>query len=150
MILAVLFATIATISLCALLITLTVYALPFYIGLTVAILMHSSGSGLIPSAIAAIGAAVATLVTLQILIATVRSPALRAGIGVLFAAPAAFAGYHAAHGIMVAMYSTGAGAFVIAVISAAVVGIVAWLQIGTWAQVRGVGLQPRPAEPGGV
>jgi hypothetical protein len=139
MILAVLLAAIAIISLCALLITLTIYALPFYIGLAVAILVHSNGSGLIPAAMAAIGAAIATLVILQILIATVRSPVLRAGIGVVFAAPAAFAAYHAAHGIMAAMQSTGAWPSAIAGISAAVVGIGVWLQIGTWARMRGAG-----------
>lgn len=95
MILAVLFAVIAIVLLCSLLITLTIYALPFYVGLTVGIWMHSNGTGAIGTSAAAIIAGIATLVIVHILIATVHSPVLRAGLGLIFAAPAAFAAYHA-------------------------------------------------------
>jgi hypothetical protein len=81
MILAALFAVIAVVLLCSLLITLTIHALPFYVGLTVGIWVHYNGTGAIGTGAAAIIAGIATLVILHILIATVHSPALRAGLG---------------------------------------------------------------------
>ncbi len=53
MILAALFAVIAIVMLCSLLITLTIYALPLYVGLTVGIWVHSSGAGMHQARVAA-------------------------------------------------------------------------------------------------
>jgi hypothetical protein len=74
-------------------------ALPVYvaIGTGFALLRHEYGY---PAAIlAAFGAGIATLLIGQILIAFIRSPLLRLGIALLFAIPAAFAGYQAAHSL---------------------------------------------------
>lgn len=135
MILAALFAVFAIAMLCSLLITLTIYALPFYVGLTVGIWVHSSGAGLIGTGAAAIMAGIATLVILHILIATVQSPWLRAGLGLVFAAPAAFAAFHAVHGIMAIAVPAGAWSLPLSILGAVVVGVVAWLQIGNFKQV---------------
>ena len=134
MILAALFAVIAIVLLCSLLITLTIYALPFYVGLTVGIWVHSNGTGVIGTAAAAIMAGIATLVILHILIATVHSPVLRAGLGLAFAAPAAFAAYHAVHGITATAMPASAWSLTLSILGAAIVGIVAWLQIGKFEQ----------------
>ena len=132
MILAALFAVFAIAMLCSLLITLTIYALPFYVGLTVGIWAHSSGAGVISTAVAAVAAGIATLVILQILIATVHSPLLRAGLGLVFAAPAAFAAYHAVHGIMATTMPASTWSVSFSLLGAAIVGVVAWLQIGNF------------------
>jgi hypothetical protein len=132
MILAALFAVIAIVLLCSLLITLTIYALPFYVGLTVGIWAHSSGTGVIGTCAAAIIADIVTLVILHILIAIVHSPALRAGLGLVFAAPAAFAAYHAVHGIMAIAMPSSTWSLPFTIFGAAIVGIVAWLQIGSF------------------
>jgi hypothetical protein len=74
-------------------------ALPAYaaIGTGFALLRHEFGY---PAAIlAAFGAGIATLLIGQLLVAFVRSPLLRLGIALLFAVPAAFAGYQAAHSL---------------------------------------------------
>ena len=134
MILVALFAVIAIVLLCSLLITLTIYALPFYVGLTVGIWVHSSGAGIISTSVAAIMAGIATLVILHILIATVQSPVLRAGLGLVFAAPAAFAAYHAVHGITAIAMPAGTWSLLLSILGAAVVGVVAWLQIGNFKQ----------------
>ena len=134
MILAALFAIIAIVLLCSLLITLTIYALPFYVGLTVGIWAHSNGTGAIGTGAAAIIAGIATLVILHILIATVHSPVLRAGLGLAFAAPAAFAAYHAVHGITATAMPASAWSLTLSILGAAIVGIVAWLQIGNFNQ----------------
>jgi hypothetical protein len=132
MILAALFAVIAIVLLCSLLITLTIYALPFYVGLTVGIWVHSNGTGAIGTGAAAITAGIATLVILHILMATVHSPGLRAGLGLVFAAPAAFAAYHAVHGIMAFAMPTSTRSLPFSIFGAAIVGIVAWRQIGSF------------------
>ena len=134
MILAALFAVFAIAMLCSLLITLTIYALPFYVGLTVGIWAHSSGAGVISTAVAAVAAGIATLVILQILIAIVQSPLLRAGLGLIFAAPAAFAAYNAVHGITVIAMPASDGSLSLSILGAVVVGVVSWFQIGNFKQ----------------
>ncbi len=134
MILAALFAVFAIALLCSLLITLTIYALPFYVGLTVGIWVHSSGAGIISTVVAAVAAGIATLVILHILIATVHSPLLRAGLGLVFAAPAAFAAYHAVHGITAIAMPASTWSLALSILGAAIVGVVAWLQIGNFKQ----------------
>ena len=134
MILAALFAVIAIVLLCSLLITLTIYALPFYVGLTVGIWLHSGRAGVIGTGAAAIMAGIVTLVILHILIATVRSPVLRAGLGLVFAAPAAFAAYHAVHGITAIAMPASDGSLSLSILGAVVVGVVSWFQIGNFKQ----------------
>lgn len=134
MILAALFAVFAIAMLCSLLITLTIYALPFYVGLTVGIWANSSGAGIISTVVAAVAAGIATLVILHILIATVQSPLLRAGLGLVFAAPAAFAAYHAVHGITAIAMPAGTWSLSLSILGVAIVGVVAWLQIGNFKQ----------------
>jgi len=134
MILAALFAVIAITLLCSLLMTLTIHALPFYVDLTVGVWAHSNGTGLIGTTAAAIVAGIATLVTLHILIATVQSPVLRAGLGLVFAAPAAFAAYHAVHGIMSTTMPASTWSVSLSLLGAAIVGVVAWRQIGNFNQ----------------
>ena len=134
MILAALFAVFAIAMLCSLLITLTIYALPFYVGLTFGIWVHSSGAGIISTVVAAVAAGIATLVILHILIATVHSPLLRAGLGLVFAAPAAFAAYHAVHGITAIAMPASTWSLALSILGAAIVGVVAWLQIGNFKQ----------------
>ncbi len=134
MILAALFAAIAIALLCSLLMTLTIYALPFYVGLTVGVWAHSNGTGLIGTTAAAIVAGIATLVVLHLLIATAQSPVLRAGLGLVFTAPAAFAAYHAVHGIMSTTMPASTWSVSLSLLGAAIVGLVAWLQIGNFNQ----------------
>ncbi len=134
MILAALFAVIAIVLLCSLLIRLTIYALPFYVGLTVGIWVHSGGAGIIGTAVAAIITGIATLVILHILIATVQSPWLRAGLGLVFAAPAAFAAFHAVHGITAIAMPTSTWSHSLSILGAVVVGVVSWFQIGNYKQ----------------
>jgi hypothetical protein len=134
MILAVLFAVIAIVLLCSLLLTLTIYALPFYVGLTVGIWVHSNGAGFIGTAVAVIIAGIATLVILHILIATAQSPLLRAGLGLVFTAPAAFAAFHAVRGITAIAMPASTWSLALSILGAAIVGVVAWLQIGNFKQ----------------
>jgi hypothetical protein len=84
---------------CWLLYTLAAYALPFFAGLSAGLAAFHSGSGVIGSIIVGVLAGGATLAIGQIVFAMVRVPLLRAVIGLLYAVPAAIAGYHATLGL---------------------------------------------------
>jgi hypothetical protein len=81
--------------LCWLLFTLAVYALPFFVGTTVGLAAYHSGAGVIGALGVGSAAGAVTLVAGQFAFAVVRLPVLRVAIAILFAAPAAIAGFHA-------------------------------------------------------
>ena len=95
---------------CWLLFTLAVYALPFFAGLTAGLAAFHSGSGVIGALIVGVLAGGATLAIGQIVFATVRTPLIRAAIGLLYAVPAAIAGYHATSGSPISACRPKAGA----------------------------------------
>ncbi len=81
--------------LCWLLFTLAIYALPFFLGVTVGFWAYHSGAGALGAVIVAIVAGASTFVAGQAAFAATRSPVIRGVIALLFAVPAAIAGYHA-------------------------------------------------------
>jgi hypothetical protein len=80
--------------LCWLLFTLAVYALPLFAGMMAGLAAYHSGAGL-GALVVGFAAGAVTLVAGQAAFAAVKSPVLRVVIAILFAAPAAIAGYHA-------------------------------------------------------
>jgi hypothetical protein len=78
---------------CWLLFTLAVYALPFLAGLTAGLAAFSSGSGFIGALAIGLLVGVTILVLGQLVFATVRTPLIRLLIGLVYAVPAAVAGY---------------------------------------------------------
>jgi hypothetical protein len=85
--------------LCWLLFALAVYALPLFAGVNAGLATYYSGSGPIGAIIVGLIASSITLIVGQIAFMTLRSPLIRAGIALLFAVPAAVAGYYAALGL---------------------------------------------------
>jgi hypothetical protein len=83
----------------ALLWSLAVHVLPLWCGGLAAVSVHAAGGGIFVSLMAGLTAATATLVIGRLLIGCARSPQLRIGVGLAFAAPAAIAGYYAALGL---------------------------------------------------
>jgi hypothetical protein len=78
---------------CWLLFTLAVYALPFLAGLSAGVAAFHSGSGSIGAFVVGLLVGITILVLGQIVFATVRTPLIRLLIGLIYAAPAAVAGY---------------------------------------------------------
>jgi hypothetical protein len=144
---------------CWLLFTLAVYALPFFAGVTAGLAAFHSGAGAIGAIMVGLVTGAVTLgaimvglvtgaVTLgagQVAFALVRSPFIRAAIALLFAAPAAGAGYHATLALAdIGVPSAGWGeAF--AIIGAILVGGAAWGRMTLFADPLGTG---RPSVPG--
>lgn len=85
--------------LCVLAYTLAVYALPFMLGMEAARWAYASGSGLIGAGLVGFTAGVVAYGLLVILFMVLRLPILRLGVALVFAAPAAVAGYALVHGI---------------------------------------------------
>ncbi len=105
---------------------LSVHALSLFAGMAVAMLTWRSGGTLFPAALAGIAVALLIAATGPILFASARTPLGRAMVALLFAAPAAFTAYHAAHGIAAEVAGTGAWSGPTALIVAFLVGSVAW------------------------
>ena len=114
---------------CWLLFTLAVYALPCFVGMTAAFAAYHHGYGVLESGVIGTPAGALTLAAGQFLFAWVRVPLLRAGIALLFAAPAAVAGYYATLGIAHIAMPHDTLSTVIAIIGAALVGATAWARM---------------------
>ena len=115
--------------LCWLLFTLAVYALPFFAGLTVGLAAFHSGSGVIGALVVGVLVGGATLAIGQIAFATVRTPLIRAAIALLFAVPAAIAGYHATFGLAQIGVPAEFWREALAIVGAVLVGGTAWARM---------------------
>jgi len=72
---------------------LAVYALPFFVGTTAGIYSLQAGTGPFGASVIGFVAAGFTLVAGQYVFLVARSPIVRLVVGLLFAVPAAYAGY---------------------------------------------------------
>ena len=115
--------------LCWLIFALAVDALPLFAGFTAALAAYRSDSG--PIAAIAVGAIVSVMVLFagQIAFRTLRSTAIRAAIPLLFAVPAAVAGYHAAHGLSQVLVPIEGWRQTMAITGAIMVAAIAWARI---------------------
>jgi hypothetical protein len=85
---------------CWLLFTLAVYALPLFAAATAGFAAYHHDAGLVGAVLVAILAGAATLAIGQLAFALVPSTPIRAVIALVFAAPAAVAGYEATSGLV--------------------------------------------------
>jgi hypothetical protein len=116
-------------ALLCLLFTLAVYALPFFVAVTAGMAAFHSGAGVIGTILVAALAGGATLAIGQIVFATVRSPAIRAAVALLYAIPATMAGYSATHGLAELSMPSAMWQMIFAVIGATCVGCTAFARL---------------------
>ncbi len=135
MTLALIFAAIAVIFACYFLYTLATLALPLFAAVTVGMWVDGSGSGLLGAVVAGLVAGVLTLIAGQLLFALVRSPLFRLGLGLMFAIPAAIAGYHAVHGITGMGVESEAWRHALGLVGALFIGGSAWLRLSGGGEV---------------
>jgi len=115
--------------LCALAYTLAVYAVPFMLGLTAAQFAYQTGSGPIGAGLVGLVAAVAAFGALALLFDTLRSPILRLIVALVFAAPAAVAGYALIHGVTKEFVPSEIWRQIFCIIGGAFVGISAPMRL---------------------
>jgi hypothetical protein len=97
---AVMFMSVALVALvCVLAYTLAIYALPFFVGLAAAQFAYQTGSGLVGAGLVGLFSAGVAFGILAVLFETIRSPVIRLIVALVFAAPAAVAGYALVYGI---------------------------------------------------
>src|SRR6185369_11527310 len=108
---------------------LAAHAVPFFVGMTVGIYSFQAGAGPFGAIIVGFIMAGFTLVVGQYAFSVARSPVLRLVIGLLFALPAARAGYDATHALAHVAVSPGWWREVFAVFGAITVGCTAWARV---------------------
>lgn len=113
--------------------TLAVYALPFFVAVTVGMQIHDSEAGLLAAIAAAFISGAVTLLAGQIAFASIRSVPVRLAIGALYAAPAGIAGFHAIKGLYEIGGAGETWTLVFAWIGAVIVGGTAWARIASFA-----------------
>jgi hypothetical protein len=115
--------------LCWLLFSLAVQALPVFVGFAAGLAAYHSGSGEIGAFLVGLIAGAFTLAAGQIAVAASRSPVIRTAIALVFAVPAAMAGYHAALGLAQLGVPAELWQQAFAVIGAVAVGATAWARL---------------------
>lgn len=114
---------------CWVLFTLAIYALPFFVGMTTGLYAHQTGTGPFGAIALGLVAAAFVLVIGQAIFAFVRTPILRIAVALMFAVPAALAGYYATFGLSGFTLTSDLWRQIFAVIGAAVIGATAWVRL---------------------
>lgn len=126
----VMFMSVALIALlCVLAYTLAIYALPFLLGLAAAQFAYHTGSGLIGAGFVGLFSAGVAFGILAGLFETIRSPALRLIVALIFAAPAAVAGYALVYGITKEAVPSDIWRQIFCVVGGGFVGVAAWMRL---------------------
>lgn len=129
---------------CWVLFTLAIYALPFFVGMTVGFYAHGAGVGPFDAIVLGLFAAAFTLVIGQTVFSLVRTPILRIAVALMFAVPAALAGYYAAFGLSGLTMTSELWRQVFAMIGAVAIGATAWTRLVA-SPLGGPGRGGRPA-----
>ncbi len=116
--------------LCVLANTLAVYALPLMLGVTAAQFAYHTGAGFIGAGLVGFVAAVAAFGVLALLFDTLRSPILRLIVALVFAAPAAVAGYALVHGVTKEAVPSEIWRQIFCILGGGFVGISALMRLG--------------------
>jgi len=109
--------------------TLAVYALPFFVTLSIGMTAFQSGAGLIGALLLATAGGALTLVLGQVAFAVTRSSALRIAIATAFAAPAAVAGYHVVFALSHIGVPSLAWREIFACLGAVCIGVTSWTRL---------------------
>ena len=120
-------------ALCWLLFNLAVFALPLFAAVSAGLFALHSGAGPIAAIVVGFLAGLLTLAVGQAVFTLVPSPLVRGLVALIFAAPAAFAGFHATHGLAGLVATADGWRQALSYVGGSVVGLTAltrlWLPI---------------------
>jgi hypothetical protein len=114
-----------------LLFSLAVYALPFFAAVSAGLWDYHRAAGPSGAILVGILVGVITLVAGQYVFAFARSTWLHFAVALLFAAPAALAGYHATLGLAKLIVPSAAWQIALSIVGAVTVGATAWTRIAS-------------------
>ena len=117
---------------CGLLFRLSIHALPFFVAFAAASATYRADYGIILALVVALLAGMLTMVSAQIALGLVRCDFGRAVIGLVFALPAAIAGYYAVHGIAAATMPASFWQIVVSLVGSGTIAVASWSQ---WVRV---------------
>lgn len=120
-----------SIAFCVLAYYLAIYALPFMTGVSAFQYVYATDAGFLMSALAALGAAIASIALVIIVVGFAKNPVFRLLALALFAVPAAIAGYGLVHGVMKHAIDSVIAINVLGGISGLVIGVAAMLNLNT-------------------
>ena len=120
------------------LVTLTVNALPLFSGVSAGLLVLGWGSSVSGGLVAGLVVGIAVATVGPVAFSQARSPVLRLSIGLIFAAPAAAAAYHAVLGLF-GHFVAAAPREILAFAAAFLVGMAAWRRLTDRADRRAAG-----------
>lgn len=126
----------AIVLLCVAAYTLATYALPFMLGLAAARFAYHTGSGLIGAGFVGLLARAVAFGLLVFLFETLRPPILRLAVALIFAIPAAIAGYALIHGITRDAVPSEIWRQIFCIIGGLVVGVSALMRLAAPATER--------------
>ena len=133
--------------LCWALFSLAIHALPFVVGMMAGLYAYQNGMGPFGAIVAGLMAGSFTLVVGQYAFSVARSPVIRLVIGLLFAFPAARAGYDATLGLAHVGVSSGWWREAFGILGAIIIGCTAWARVSILAgPARGGGAALGPAQ----
>lgn len=113
--------------------SLAVYALPFFVAVTVGMYVYESETGLLAALIAAMFAGAITLLIGQIVFAKVQSVPVRLLIASIYAAPAGIAGFSTIKGLSQIGGASDGWTLAFAIIGGIIVAGTAWVRIASLA-----------------
>lgn len=112
-----------------LLLALSIYALPFFVGATSGLAAYQSGSGAAGAVLIGLLAAALALAAIRRLFSATQSPAARALVAAIFVLPAGYAGYHAVLGLARLTVASSIWQQAFALVGAIAIGALAWARI---------------------
>lgn len=112
-------------AMCWLLFNLAVFALPLFAGVSVGLMAMNSGAGPIGGVLVGLLAGAVTPTAGQLVFTLAPSAPVRLAVAALFAGPAAFAGYHATHGLAAIAVPADGWRHAFAIVSGLVIGLTA-------------------------
>jgi hypothetical protein len=134
---------------CWLLYGAAIYALPFLVGAFVGLHAEQAGAGPLGSFVLGIGAGALVLVVGRAAFAQARGPVLRVSIALVFAAPAALAGYSATSMLFGWALASEGWREAFAIVGAIAIGAIAWQRLAATLPPVSDDNQRRPAQAWG-
>ena len=129
---------------------LAVYALPFFVALSIGMMALQNGAGVVGALLIGTAGGTLTLVLGQIAVAVTRSLTLRTAVATAFAVPAAVVGYHRVFALSQIGVSSMDWREVFACLGAVCIGGTAWKRLTVFAEARAfsaVGAVDSPSQP---
>lgn len=112
-----------------LLLALSIYALPLFVGATSSLAAYQSRSGAPGAILIGLLTAALALAAIRQLFSATRSPAARALAAAMFVVPAGYAGYHTVLGLVRLTEASSIWQQAFALIGAFAIGVLAWTRI---------------------